>query len=176
MKKEAAALTGADFRDLHFGEGLAMVLTAQVVLAPAEFHDRDLLALAVTHDRGDDLAAREEGRAQLDVGALTQEQHLAELDGGARLGVQFFDAQRGVFRDPVLLTTGGDDRVHEKIPEETRRPDERPRILLTGPRTVKPPFPIPNADLGRLPAPAPMPFCKPLTSARMRNPQSTRPA
>ena len=117
--------------------------------------------------RTTDLAALQERRAKLDVGTLAQEQHLAELDGGARLGVQFFDAQRGVFRDPVLLTTGGDDRVHEKIPEETRRPDERSRILLTSLPRVKPGpnrgFPFRDADLG-----------PPAAAVRYRSPRPVR--
>src|SRR6185436_17673789 len=125
----------ADLRDLHFGKRLAMVLPAQVVLAAAELHNADLLALAVADDGGDDLAPLQERRAELHVGPFAHEQDFAKLERGARLGVQLFDAQRGVFRDPVLFTTGGDDRVHEADSGRTRRPDERPRILLTSPRT-----------------------------------------
>ena len=62
------------------------------------------------------------------------QQHFAEFDGGAGFGIELFDAQRGVFRDPVLFTAGGDDRVHEEFPERARRHDERPRILLTDPQ------------------------------------------
>src|SRR6185503_10796596 len=137
----------ADLRDLHFGELLAVVLLAQVVLAPAELHDADLLALAVPDDGGDDLMALQEGRAELHIRPCAHEQDFAKLDRGAWLGVQLFDAQRGVFRDPVLFTTGGDDRVHEADSGRTRRPDERPRILLTSPRTVKPLFLMPGRGL-----------------------------
>src|SRR4051812_37695749 len=110
--------TGAEIRDLHFREGLTMVLLTQVMLASAELHDRDLLALAVANDGGDNLAALEQRGAELHIGAFAHEQHFTELDGGAGFGIQFFDAQRGVFRNPVLFTTGGDDRVHEGYSEK----------------------------------------------------------
>ena len=43
-----------------------------------------------------DLAALEERRAELHVGALAHQQHLAELDRGAGLRIQLFDAQNAV--------------------------------------------------------------------------------
>src|SRR5262245_41858203 len=132
---------GAEIRDLHFREGLAMVLPAQVVLAAAEFDDRHLLALAVANDRGDDLAALEQRGAELHIGAIAHEQDLTELHRGAWLGIQLFDAQRGVLGNPVLLTTGGDDRVHEGYSGKDHRLDERSRILLSDPHPVKPGFP-----------------------------------
>ncbi len=136
-----AESAGREIGDLHFREGLTMVLATQIVLAPAELHDRYLLALAVADDRGGHLAALEQRGAQLHVGAVAHEQHLAELDRGAWLGIQLLDAQRGVFGNPVLLTTGGDDRVHEGYSGKDRRLDERSRILLSDPHPVKPVFP-----------------------------------
>src|SRR5256885_12298863 len=41
---------------------------------------------SVSHHRGDYLAPLEGRLAELDVRALTDQQHFAELDGGARLG------------------------------------------------------------------------------------------
>src|SRR3954467_12106625 len=67
MRAESA---GGEIRDLHFRECLTVVLLAQVVLAPAELHDGNLLALAVANHCGADLAALEQRGAELDVGAL----------------------------------------------------------------------------------------------------------
>src|SRR6185436_13237827 len=120
-----AASARADIRDLHFGEGLTMGAAAHVVLATAEFHDGDLVTLAVANHGGDDLAALQERRTDLHIRALAEEQHLAEFDSGTRLGVELLDAQGGVLRDPVLLATGGDNGVHrgnsERKGSSTRR-------------------------------------------------------
>src|SRR6476659_9570081 len=75
-----------DAGDLDVGVRLAMRALPQVVLAAAELHDDLLVALAVRLHGGRDLAARDEWRADLDIGALPHEQHLVELDGAARFG------------------------------------------------------------------------------------------
>jgi len=80
--------------------------------AALELDDRHLGALAVAHHRGEYLAPLEGRPADLDVRALTHQQHFAELDGGARLGVELLDAQHAVLRHPILLAARGDDRVH----------------------------------------------------------------
>src|SRR5256885_10728487 len=67
---------------------------------------------SVSHHRGEYLAPLEGRLAELDVRALTDQQHFAELDGGARLGVELLDAQHAVLRHPILLAARGDDRVH----------------------------------------------------------------
>lgn len=86
---------------------------AQVVLAAAELDDDFLLALAVAlHGRGD-LAATEQRRADLDLIALAHQQHLVEFDIGADIGCQLLDAQNGAFADAILLTTRGNDGVHD---------------------------------------------------------------
>src|SRR5690348_6935107 len=107
-----AASARADVRHLDLGERLAVVLLAQVVLTPPEFHDGYLGALAVANHGGDDLAPREQRLAELHVGALAHEQHLAELDRGAGLRVELLDAQHAVFGDAILLSAGGDHCVH----------------------------------------------------------------
>src|SRR5882757_9660829 len=103
----------ADVGDLHLGEELAMRLLPQIVRTALELHDGDLRALAVTYDSADDLATLQQRRAELDVGALANEQHLAEFDGCACFAFQLLDAQHVVFGDTILFTAGGDDCVHK---------------------------------------------------------------
>ena len=71
-----------------------------------------LARLAVADHGRDDLAALQQGLAQLHVGALTYEQHLTEFDGCARLGIELLDAEKAVLGDTILLSAGGDDCVH----------------------------------------------------------------
>src|SRR5579885_1351665 len=104
------------------------------MLPPPEFHDRYLGALAVANHGGHHLAPREQRIAELHVGALADEQYLAELDRGAGLRVELLDAQHAVFGDAILLSAGGDDCVHRRKGE--RGSWERPRILLATPRRV----------------------------------------
>src|SRR5689334_5807472 len=89
-----------------------MGLLPQIVLAAPELDDAHLGALAMPYHRCDDLAALQEGLAQGHIGALAHQQHLTEFHGGARLGIELFDAENAVFCDPVLFTTCGDDCVH----------------------------------------------------------------
>src|SRR3989440_4251157 len=103
---------GADVRDLHFREQLSVVLLPQVMRAALELDHRHLGALAVAHNRGEYLAPLEGRLAELDVRALADQQHFAELDRGARLGVELLDAQHVVLGHPILLAARGDDRVH----------------------------------------------------------------
>ena len=91
---------GADVRDLHFGELLAMVLLPQVVLAAPNFTIETFAPLPWRTTVADDLAALEQRRAELDVGALADEQHLAELDGCAGLARR---ASRRAARRPWSL-------------------------------------------------------------------------
>ena len=133
----------ADAGDLDLRVLLAMRALAQVVLAATELHDDLLLALAVLLDDGLDLAALEQRRADLDVVAVTEEQHFAELDGRARLSVEFLDLEDGALFDPILFAARGDDRVHRDCSEKTVRDQslkavchpEGTRILRRRPRT-----------------------------------------
>src|ERR1700742_1473437 len=130
----------ADVRDLHFSERLPVVALPQVMLAAAELDDADLGALAVADHGRDDLAALQEGLAQLHVGALTYEQHLTEFHGGARLGIELLDSEKAVFGDTILLSAGGDDCVH-RVLGDWNGVLRRPRILLTQVPLVKRLFP-----------------------------------
>src|SRR5487761_101981 len=68
-----AASARADVRHLDLGERLAVVLQPQVVLAPHEYHDRYLAALAVANHGSEHLAPRDQRAAELHVGALADE-------------------------------------------------------------------------------------------------------
>src|SRR5260370_31383491 len=98
---------GADVRDLHLSEQLSVILLPQVMRAALELDDRHLGALAVAHDGGEHLAPLEGRLAELDVRALPDQQHFAELDRGARLGVELLDAQHAILRHPLLLAARG---------------------------------------------------------------------
>src|SRR5882724_3043943 len=102
----------ADVRNLDLGEELPVSLLPQIVLTAAELHHAHLGALTVANHGGHDLAALQEGLAQGHIGTLPYQQHFAELDGCARLSVELLDAKDTVFRDPILLSAGGDDCVH----------------------------------------------------------------
>ena len=61
-----------------------MTLGAPVVLAAAEFDDRDLVFAALRDDLRLDLAAFDERRADLDLGAFADKQNVLERDGIAK--------------------------------------------------------------------------------------------
>jgi len=92
-----------------------------IVFAAAKFDDGDLLRFAVTNHCGRDLATAQERGADLDVRTFTHEQNLAELDGGARLGIELFDAKRAVLGHSILFAAGGDNRIHAGILRERGR-------------------------------------------------------
>src|SRR5579863_389258 len=135
--KMMGASAAADLGHLHFGEGLAVRLLPQVVRAALELHHRHFRAPAVAHDGREHLAALERGTADLDLGPLADQEHFAKFDGGAGLRVELLDAQHAILGHSILLAARGDDCVHGRRPGE----NERPRILLSHPPTVKPPFP-----------------------------------
>ena len=94
-----------------------MSLLALVVLAAAKLHDPHLVALAVRLDGRGDLATIDEGLAELDVGALADEEHLAEFNRRAlRLG-QFLDPLYGAFLHAILLAAGRYHRKHLSSPQ-----------------------------------------------------------
>ncbi len=53
------------------------------------------------------------GASDSHVHALADQQDLIELDGGARVGVEFLDPHDGALAHPVLLAPGGNDGVHD---------------------------------------------------------------
>ena len=65
---------------------------SQIVLAATEFHDGDLVALAVLLHRCQHLAAAQERSTDLDAVTAADQQYLVELDIGAGIGSQLFDA------------------------------------------------------------------------------------
>ena len=83
-----------------------------MVLAATELDDADLVVTAVGADRRGDLGAGDDRRADRDRLAITQHQHLVEIDRAARLGIQQLDAQRLALHHAVLLTAGDHDCVH----------------------------------------------------------------
>ena len=95
----------------------------QVVLAATELDDRLLLAFAVALHGGDHLATVQERGANLDLIALSGEQHLIELDIGTNVGREFFNSQDQTFADAILLSTRGDYGVHDLPELQTRQED-----------------------------------------------------
>ena len=92
-----------------------MALAPQIMLAAPELHDRDFRALAVAYDGREHLAPVEPGLTELHLGALPDEEHLAELDRGARLGIELLDTKDRILRHSILLAAGGNDRVHDDV-------------------------------------------------------------
>src|SRR5688572_17076530 len=90
-----------DARHLHFGERLAVTLLAQVVLAPAEFRNLDLVGLAVRLHGRRDARTRDIRGADSHVRTFADQEDLVELDGGARVDVEFLDPHDGALAHPV---------------------------------------------------------------------------
>src|SRR5262245_33709085 len=108
----ALLLGSADRGDLDFRERLPMPGLALVVLAPAEFDDTNLVGLALRRDLGLDLAAVQERRADLDVGALADHQYFIDLHGIADGGLELFDPNTVTLAGAVLLTACAKNGVH----------------------------------------------------------------
>src|ERR1044071_597063 len=85
---------------------------AQVVLAAAKLHDDLLVTLAVLLDRGRDLGALDERRADVGLVTVADEQDFAEFDRRAGFAREGFNLEDGAFLDPILFAARGDDRVH----------------------------------------------------------------
>lgn len=94
-----------------------------VVLAPTEFDDHLLVALAVTLNRRDDLATAQQRRTDLDLVAFAQQQDLVEFDVGADLGFEFFNPQNRALADAILLPTGGDYGIQHDLENSIGRED-----------------------------------------------------
>src|SRR5436305_11886329 len=95
----------ADAGDLHGGERLAVTGLPTVPLPTTILEDDELFATAVADHFGSDLGAREEGRADLDVCARTDEKDLVERDALTGLDAQLLDLDGLTFLNPVLPTT-----------------------------------------------------------------------
>jgi hypothetical protein len=117
-----------------------MTLGAPIVLAAAEFDDRDLVLAPLRDDLGVDLAAFDERRAELDLLSLADEQDLIECDGVADGGVEALYANALALAGAVLLTAGAKYGIHDEVllaRIEGGFPSERPGILETCLRRVK---------------------------------------
>src|ERR1041385_993454 len=101
--------------DLHFREVLPVTLLLVIVLAAAMLDDADLVAAAVRHDLGGDLAALDQRRAHGLLVAVGDQQHFLEGDGRADIAGQALDLEDVAGGDLVLLATGLDDGVHRKL-------------------------------------------------------------
>src|SRR5688572_12648483 len=110
-----------DAGHLHFGVRLTVTFLAQVVLAAPEFGDLDLVGLAMGLHRRGDARARDVRRTDRHVRAFADQENLIELDGGARIRVEFLDPHDGALAHPVLLAPGGNDGVHDCLDSEKSR-------------------------------------------------------
>src|SRR5580765_7218504 len=120
----------ADLREL------AAVAAALAVLAPAlELEDPDLLAAQVLDDLGRDRGALHRGTAHGDLVAVTQQQHLVELEARPGLtGVQG-DVQHLVRPDLGLDAGDVHDRVHGTV-DSLAAPGLRPEAFWKDARRV----------------------------------------
>src|SRR5277367_5544683 len=89
-----------------------MGLFTLVVLAPPEFDDAHLVALAVTFDGRDHLGRAHIRRADGDRGSGADQQYLIEFDARALVCLELLDAHDGTFLDAVLFTARGNHGIH----------------------------------------------------------------
>ena len=111
-----------------------MIALTQVVLTTTEFDDSDFVALAMALNRGDDLATAQKWRADFDLVAFADEQHLVELDVRAGIGGQLLDAQNRAFAHAILLTTSGNYGVHDSQNSSCREDPSGKGREVYGPR------------------------------------------
>src|SRR5258708_2696485 len=93
-----------------------------VALPAAVLVDEELLALAAgDEDLAGDLDTRQGGRADLDVGAVGDQEDLIERHRALILGAfELLDLDRFAGLNPVLLTTCRDHGVHDGVPRSNR--------------------------------------------------------
>src|SRR2546427_1231482 len=72
--------SGVHGTDLELGEGLAMTLPLLIVLAATHLEDAHLVVLALGHDSGHHACASYQGSPDLQIGAVTDSQHLVDRD------------------------------------------------------------------------------------------------
>ena len=89
-----------------------MFLLPVIVLATLELNHRDLFAPAFTHDFCRDFPAVHEGRTDLNIVALCNQEHAVKGDRLARTRCKLFEAKDFPFLDAVLLATTFDYREH----------------------------------------------------------------
>src|ERR1051325_7776595 len=111
--RSARSALGADLGDLQHGLMLAMTVLAPVILPPLLLEDDDLVGTAGLYKSCAHGRPGEERRAGRDIGAVADQQHLAELDRRARLAVELLDGDHIVLGDRVLLAAGADHCKHD---------------------------------------------------------------
>src|SRR2546422_573334 len=114
------ALPLQDIVDADLGVRLPMALRFLVVLAPAQLEDFQFLTASVRHHRALHLGAGDERRADLQVVAFADEQHLVERDRRADFRRQRLDAHLGARLDAVLLAARLDHCVHWLVAPDLR--------------------------------------------------------
>jgi octaprenyl-diphosphate synthase len=121
-----------------------MAPLALVMLAAAEFDDANLVALAMTLHRGDDLGRSHIGSANGHRGSGADQQHLIEFDAGALIRIELLDTHYGTFLDAVLFTARGNHGIHYcELREQPNGAAKEPRIVRLGRPQVKPkPLPM----------------------------------
>src|ERR1043165_951644 len=82
---------GLDLVDAQDGDRLAMTVLAAVIVAAALLEDQHLLAALLLDHRRADRGAGDGRGAGLGLGAFADDEHLAQLDGGAGLARQLLD-------------------------------------------------------------------------------------
>src|SRR5262245_8597075 len=87
-----------------------------VVLAPLELHDHDLAPPRLPHHLGPDLRPVERRSAREHLAIAVDQEDVGELHGRAPVTRNLFHGDDLTRTDPVLLATGGDDRIHVSIP------------------------------------------------------------
>src|SRR5215472_4707012 len=97
-----------DLADSEPRELLAVPLLAAVAGLRLVLEDDDLVAFAVLDDLGHDLGARDHRRADGNVRALADHQHLGELDCLTRRSRERLDVERLAFAHGVLLSAAAD--------------------------------------------------------------------
>src|SRR5438128_991527 len=85
-----------------------------MVLAAAELDDADLVQATVRLDGRGDLGTFDLRRANGDLVAVAQQQHIENIDALAGFDVELLDPERFAFHNAVLLTAGDYDCVHDR--------------------------------------------------------------
>src|SRR4029079_14787771 len=115
--------------DLQLGELLAMPLALLIVLATAHLEDLDLVVLAVCHHSGCDSCAGHQGRADLDLAAVSNGKNLVKHDFLAYVRSNLFYFNFFAGSNAILLAPGFYDRVHVDLLKSRRCAEIRSRHL-----------------------------------------------
>src|SRR5690242_972797 len=104
----------ADVVDANLGEALPMTALARVVLSALVLEDDDLLTATVLDDLTGDPGTVECRNSGAHATAVGAEEHVIELDVGARLTDERRNSICSARFDTELLAAGSDDRVRHR--------------------------------------------------------------